>query len=297
MSQTPKSISTGTPKATIGLPVYNGENYLRESIDSILAQTFTDFELIISDNASTDQTEAICRAYVAADPRVHYTRNETNLGASRNYNQLVSLARGQYFKWGAHDDLCAPQFLERCVQLLDQDESIVIAHTKVVDIDDQGKVIRYRETKPDLNRSKAAERFYQCICVPHPQTAVFGLIRTDVLRKTRLIGAFSSSDRILLGELALYGRFQEVPDYLFFKRHHAEAHWKKYPTRRLRLAWYDPARAHKISFPHWRLLREHLISIYRTPLDLPERVQCHLVLGWWMRKQWKKLAKNLVLQG
>jgi len=286
-----------TPCVTIGLPVYNGENYLRESIDSILAQTFSDFELIISDNASTDKTEEICRAYVAADTRIRYRRNKTNIGAARNYNQLVPMARGKYFKWGAHDDLCAPQFLERCTELLEQDSSIVIAHTKVVDIDDYGKVIRYRETKPKLGLPKAPDRFYQCICVPHPQTAVFGLIRTDVLQKTRLIGAFSSSDRILLGELALHGRFQEVPEYLFFKRHHAEAHWKKYPTRRLRLAWYDPARAHKLSFPHWRLLREHIISIYRTPLHMSERIQCHFVIGWWMRKQWKKLAKNLVLQG
>ena len=288
---------SSNPRVTIGIPVYNGENYLAESIESILAQTFTDFELIISDNASTDQTEAICRAFVARDGRVRYSRNEVNVGAAKNYNLLVDLAKGEYFKWQAHDDKCAPTFLARCVEVLDQDPALVLSYTGTADIDAEGNVTRKIPPKPTLSEPHASKRFYECVCVPHPQTSVFGLIRTAVLRQTRLIGNYSSSDRTLLGELSLRGPFYELPDYLFFKRHHPQAHWKVYRTRHARQVWYDPAKRGKITFPHWRLLREHLYSVWRVPLNLLERVRCHLVLGWWIRKQWRRLAKNLILQG
>ena len=101
-------MATDGPRVSIGLPVYNGDNYLAETLDSILAQTFTDFELIISDNGSTDRTEAICRRYAAQDHRVRYVRNPSNLGAARNYKRAFELARGEYFKWNGHDDPLAP---------------------------------------------------------------------------------------------------------------------------------------------------------------------------------------------
>jgi Glycosyltransferases involved in cell wall biogenesis len=134
-------VSIQDPKVSIGLPVFNGEKYLREAIDSILAQTFTDFELIISDNASTDRTEEICKEYEAKDPRVRYYRNELNLGAAPNYNRLVELSRGEYFKWACHDDLCAPEFLEKCVEILEQNSPIILCYTRTLIIDENGKPI------------------------------------------------------------------------------------------------------------------------------------------------------------
>lgn len=284
------------PRVTIGMPVYNGENYLEEAIDSILAQTYTDFELVISDNASTDRTEEICCAYVARDNRVRYVRNKTNLGASKNYNALVNLARGEYFKWSAHDDLCAPEFLEKCVEVLDRDESIVLTYPRTRVIDQDGNVINEPSAKPDLASPRPHKRFFECVCKFHPQVAVFGLIRLDVLKKTRLIDSFSSSDRTLLGELVLRGRFHEIPEFLFFKREHPQAHWKVYPTRQARQAWYDPAKKGTLSFPHWRLLWEHFVSIMRVPLKWSDRALCSLYMGWWMRKNWKYLGRNLILK-
>ena len=99
------------PRVSIGLPVYNGENFLEFALDSILGQTFQDFELIISDNASTDATESICRRYAAKDSRIRYYRNPNNQGAAQNYNRVFALARGEYFKWAAHDDVCKPNYL------------------------------------------------------------------------------------------------------------------------------------------------------------------------------------------
>lgn len=281
---------------SIGMPVYNGETFLAKTLDAILAQTFTDFELIISDNGSTDRTEAICREYAARDPRICYYRSEQNYGAAWNYNRVFALAAGKYFKWAAHDDLIAPTFLERCVAVLDKNEDIVLCYPRTRAIDEQGQIIRDYPSKQDGSAHQPHKRFYEFVCVPHPCVAVFGLVRRDALIKTRLIGNFSSADRPLLGELSLLGQFFEIPEFLFFYRNHPQQSWRKYATRHAVQAWYDPKRRTTLSFPHWRLLREHLRSIHRVPLSWYDRMQCYLCMGWWVRRNWRNLAKNLVLQ-
>ena len=284
------------PRVSIGMPVFNGENYLAEALDSLLTQTFSDFELIISDNASTDKTGEICRAYAARDQRIRYSRNEANLGAAKNYNRVFELSSGEYFKWVAHDDLCAPEFLERCVQVLDRDASVVLCYSRTKAIDEHGKVVESYPAKPNADSPRPHERFYEFVCVPHPCVAVFGLMRASVLAKTRLIGNYTGSDRPLLGELSLLGQFHEIPEYLFFYRNHPQQSWRAHSTWHSQQAWYDPARAKKWTFPHWRLLREHLRSIGRAPLSWYERTWCYLYMGWWVRKHWRYLAKNLILQ-
>ena len=117
------------PRVTIGMPVYNGAALVGAALESILAQTLTDFELIISDNASTDATAEVCRSYAAKDRRIRYYRNEKNLGAAPNFNRVVELATNgvPYFKWAAHDDVIAPTFLEKCARVLDAAPQSVVA--------------------------------------------------------------------------------------------------------------------------------------------------------------------------
>ena len=129
------------PTVSIGLPVYNGGNYIRDVLDSILSN-FNDFELIISDNASTDNTRAICRSYAEKDSRIRYHRNEENLGAAWNFNQVFHLARGKYFQWACHDDVWTSTLLERYVQVLDQMSDVVLCYSKTAYIDEHGKPIR-----------------------------------------------------------------------------------------------------------------------------------------------------------
>jgi glycosyltransferase involved in cell wall biosynthesis len=91
---------TRTPRVSVGLPVRNGANYLREALDSLLSQTLADFELVIGDNASTDGTEAICREFAARDDRVRYVRHDTDIGAPRNFNFVFPESQAPYFRWG-----------------------------------------------------------------------------------------------------------------------------------------------------------------------------------------------------
>jgi glycosyltransferase involved in cell wall biosynthesis len=282
-----------SPRVSIGVPVYNGENYLQEALDSLLNQTYEDFEIILSDNASTDKTREIAESFAARDPRIRYFRNEENLGAARNYNLVFELARGDYFKWAAHDDLCGPELLEQCVSVLDGDPSIVLCYPKTKEINDYGEVTKKFPDEPDISMSSASKRYYQCVCVAHPQVAVFGLIRRSALEQTRLIGYYSSSDRVLLGELALIGKFHEVPEYMFFMRNHAQAHWRALPKRQQRIAWFDPRRAGKITFPHWRLLFEHYVSIFKSPQSAKEKLLCSVYMGMWIVRYWRRLRNNL----
>jgi len=279
------------PLVSIGLPVYNGENFLEEALDSILSQTYSNIELIISDNASTDRTREICEAYAARDDRIRYLYNETNLGAAKNYNLLVDEARGPYFKWAAHDDIIAPTFIERCVEVLEQDPGLVLAYPLSVVIDEHGDIIKRFPPLKGLDSPSSHKRFAAHVCRRGVhQNTVFGVIRTEQLKKTRRIGAFSSSDRVLNGELALRGRFYEVPELLFFKRTHPDAHWKKHQRRRDREVWYDPNRAGVKTYPTWHLFKEHLRSIRLSPLNAYERLMCRLSMAWWVRYNWRRLV-------
>ena len=128
-----------TPHVSVGMPVYNGERYIAQAIESILSQTFPDFELIICDNASTDATEGMCLEYAAEDPRVRYYRNDRNRGAAWNHNRVVELARGEYFRWQCHDDYCDATLLERCLAVLHGDPSVVLCYPQFVRVDEQGR--------------------------------------------------------------------------------------------------------------------------------------------------------------
>jgi glycosyltransferase involved in cell wall biosynthesis len=119
-----------TPRVSVGMPVYNGQEYLREAIQSILTQSFYDLELIVCDNASTDRTAAICREIAAGDSRLRYYANPTNVGVTENYNKAFALSRGEYFKWASSNDYCAERFIERCVDVLDRRSDAVLCYQR-----------------------------------------------------------------------------------------------------------------------------------------------------------------------
>src|SRR5207248_940805 len=133
-----KRMNGRIPQISVGMPLYNADRFLQETLDSILAQTFVNFELVISDNASNDRTEEICRAYAARDSRIRYYRKEINRGAAWNHNRVFELSRAKYFKWACYDDLLAPTFLEKCVAVLDCDPGVVLCFSIFRDFDDYG---------------------------------------------------------------------------------------------------------------------------------------------------------------
>ncbi len=283
------------PHVSIGLPVFNGENYLEEALQAILTQTFTDFELIICDNASTDQTQAICETYADRDSRIRYYRNPENIGAAPNFNRTVALARGIYFKWAAHDDLLLPTFLERAVAVLDADSTVVLCHAKVKEIDAQGNLIKYHTIElPHVTSPIPHKRFADLVLVEHPCHDVFGLIRVDALRQTPMIASYIGSDRVLLAELGLHGRFHKVPDYLFISRSHRSQSVLALPLHRRR-HWFDTRLKDGRSLPHWRYWVEYAHCVQRVALPHAEKTACYRQLIRYPHWAAAQLAKDLIV--
>lgn len=285
------------PRVTVGLPVFNGEAYLVEAIESVLGQTFTDFELIISDNGSTDGTAAICHAYAARDPRVRYVRSPRNRGAAWNYNRLVELAQGDYFRWLAADDALAPTLLEKSVFILDSYPRVVLAFTWTQDIDAAGRPLQVKRSTVGADAARPHARFRGLAnVVPwHNCEEVFGLMRTAILRQTVMIAPYTDSDRTLLAELGLYGPFYEIPQPLFLHRIHTASSVVVNRDERVRAAWFDPRLRGKLLLPNWRQLYELGRVIRHSPVDGLERFYCYLELGRWTKRRRRWLLEDLRL--
>jgi glycosyltransferase involved in cell wall biosynthesis len=268
------------PRVTLGVPVYNGERYLAETLDSLLAQDFMDFELIISDNASTDGTRDVCETYLAKDARIHYVRNQRNIGAAANYNRLVGLARSPYFKWASADDVCGSTLLSRCVEVLDRDAGVVLAYPRTVLIDESGDPIRDHPDRlhmPHVQPWKRLRHFatHRWLCNP-----CFGLIRTEVLRRTRLVRPNVHSDVTLLGELTIAGCFHEVPEPLFFRRVTATSCGLGKLNAAQVAAWFAPDYRRLIRLPPRLLVFLQIEkAILDASLPVSERLRCMWAFG------------------
>jgi glycosyltransferase involved in cell wall biosynthesis len=282
------------PRVSVGLPVYNGAEFVAEAIESILAQHFTDLELIIGDNASTDATPEICRRYLGADRRVSYLRSEVNRGAAWNFSRLPDVARGEYFKWAASDDLCAPEHLSRCVGVLDHQADVVLCSTGTVMIDERGRELGPLETEDHATAGEPAERFRDLLLRPHKAFPVFGLIRRKALCATPRLGAYTASDLVTLAELALRGRFHEVPEPLFFNRDHGGRSIRANPTYKARQPWFDPNREGRITLPRWRLGIEYARAISRVPLSSAQRRLSFEALARWSWANRLSLGNDIV---
>lgn len=209
------------PLVTIGVPTYNGEQYIRQALDSLLAQDFEDFELIISDNASEDRTREICLEYSKRDQRVKYYRNNSNMGLDQNFNQVFKLSRSPYFTWASSDDTRHTSFLSACLEVLENNESIVLCYSEVLIIGSNGHVVGLKEDdKLEISSDDPAERFRQSLWKINSGTPIHAVIRSSAMKKTKLLGGFLNSDVVFLKELSLLGNFHQVARPLFYRRAH-----------------------------------------------------------------------------
>jgi glycosyltransferase involved in cell wall biosynthesis len=288
-----------TPRVSVGLPVYNGDRYLEAAIDSILNQTFTDLELIISDNASDDRTQEICESYVQRDPRVRYFRQSTNLGAGPNYNFTFHEARGEFFKWAAHDDVLEPTMLERCVEILDRLPDVALAFTRILKIDEHGDVVgRYDDyDSMRIDSSQPHTRFADMACGRHNCVALFGLMRRSVMQSTMLHPSYEDGDRHFLAQMSLRGRILQVPEDLFKRRDHPGAYTSRF-RRAERVQWWDVEKAGRVTFPSWNALRVYSNVIRTASLSAKEKLLCYSQTGRyllgprWYRQRWVLLIRE-----
>ena len=290
------SENSSEPLVSIGLPVYNGEAFLEQALVSILTQSYVNFELIISDNASADDTAQICESYAAKDRRVHYHRNKVNLGAAGNYNKVFKHSKGKYFKWASHDDLCDRTYLEKCVKVLEADPAIVLCYANTTVISPDGSVKTHYTEDLHLLSPKVTERyrqFHQRFLKKYKCNAVFGVMRKSALEGSGLIGSYEASDITLLAELALLGKVYELSEHLFYRRDHPDMSGRANPTAEAIAAWFDPANGKKRVMPMTRLLIEHARAINRVPMSLSDRIECYSLLRIFLRWKRREISQEL----
>jgi glycosyltransferase involved in cell wall biosynthesis len=257
------------PRVSLALPVYNGEKFIGDAIRSILAQDHVDFELIITDNASTDHTEIICREFASVDQRVKYFRNETNLGAGKNFNKGLSLASGEYFKWCACDDIIGPNFLHPCVSVLDARQDAVLAYAVTQSIDQEGRLIPLVGwNRPGLEQATPALRFREVVETKGTCFELFGVFRRSALERSMLQPMYYGADHGLLAEMSLFGKFVCVPGIAFYNREHpARSINQTNPRERAR--FQDTTSKARYSLEHIHHFK-HLIEIaFRHRREVP----------------------------
>ena len=206
-------------KVSIGLPTYNHGKYLRSALDALLLQTFRDFELIISDNASTDDTEVICWEYMRRDERVKYIRYPHMVNGWKNRNRTIEMARGKYVMNACSDDIYASTFLEKCVAVLDSDESVVLCHSGTDLMNEEGKIYGRYKNPCDVTSDNRAQRILNVMCSLDLCNSYMGVMRTDAVHKTQLFRTdVHSADSLFLAEMSLLGKFYEIQETLFLRR-------------------------------------------------------------------------------
>ena len=290
-------MSDASPPLTIGLPVYNGEDHVGVALDDIAAQTFGDFELIISDNASTDRTSEICREYAARDSRIRYTRSSRNLGMGPNVNRVFEFSQTRYFKWVSHDDRHDPAFLERCIDVLDREPEVVLCHSETGFIGEHGEPLPYDEKRrayldsvgepvTRLDKLRVGEgptpqhRFRDVLRSMDGCFHIYGVFRADMLRKIAWRKNYFGHDKVILAEIVLLGRLNQIGETLFFKRSR-KGQTTDYGTRE-KAVLINPH--HYSGNAHMLMLRDYLAAVRRTRLSALQRAHMLWTIAMLVRR-------------
>ncbi len=288
-------MGTTGPEVVVGVPVFNGANYLRQTLEALLAQTFEDFLLVVSDNASTDATPDVCSEYATRDRRVRVIRRPENIGAAPNFNSLFAYSgSARYFKWAGHDDLLAKTYLARCVEVLDSEPDVVLCTAESRVIDDTGRAVGAYGSGGRFDLEDPTQRFRHVSRFDiNPFYEIFGVFRCEALRRTRLIRGFSGGDGILLAEIALQGKVRTINEGLFLPRRHPAQSQRLIKDKRAYDEWFDPNRRRTVSLPYWRRMGSYFGVVGSSNLARSQALRCYYFAALQGLRSWRKLCGDL----
>lgn len=275
------------PRVSIGLPVYNGENFLEDAIRSVLAQTYEDLELIVSDNASTDRSAEIVRDFAAGDARVRYFRNDRNLGAAPNYNRAWAESTGSLFKWLSHDDRIMPTYVAATVAALDAAPDAVLCNTVVDYIDEHGTIFNTYDSGLALaSGADPADRFAAMVLRSHACIDFFGMARREAMLGSLLHSSFHGADRAFLAQMALRGPLLQLPEHLVQMREHKHRYTRNNSDAKARRLWHDSSAKRSAPMPTLYLYRQYLRLVQQEQLSPLDRRRSLGVLARWWVSNW-----------
>jgi glycosyltransferase involved in cell wall biosynthesis len=282
------------------MPLYNEAKFLRPALDALLAQDYRDLELVISDNGSTDDTEAICREYAARETRIRYHRNAQGIGAIRNFNRVFELSRGEYFMWASGHDLWSPGYLSACIRVLDDDSTVVLCSPHKAKIDAEGAVVRVIPNRIDtrsMENDPVGRLNLFLWAGPHAYT-IYGLLRSSALRQTGMFRPVYAPDIVLMAELSVLGCIAQIPDeyhYARYNRASDEAVGDSFERYR-RVFFSDQDRPRRW-FPYWRFAREFVGAARTGNVSVVKRIGLISSVLVSLGRQRKHLLEELVHLG
>jgi glycosyltransferase involved in cell wall biosynthesis len=277
MNRQGESVCGKAPLVSIGMPVYNEERFLTSALDSLLAQDFRNFELVISDNASQDATQEICLAYAARDARIRYIRKAVNCGAVENFNTVFRAASGKYFLWASGHDLWHRSYISRCLELLEHDSLVVLCSSQVRVIGARGELVEIVTEGIDTRGLDTFARFRATLWglarLPYSDP-IYGLIRSEALRGTGLCRNVWGTDNLILLELSLAGAFAHLREPLYSRRvnrdHQADVEtW----TERYLEALSPKNRDRRWKLSYSRMGFEYMGIVQRSPFTLSQKLR------------------------
>jgi len=281
------------PLVSVGLPVYNGDRFLDETISSILSQDIESLELIISDNGSTDNTRSIIGQRSNQDHRVRAVFRDDNLGAAWNFNNVLRLARGKYFHWSGYDDVMDSNMLRCCIDALRQEKNAVLAYPGTKIIDENGVFVEEYDNGMHLTQADAAVRLSQYLRNIGLANPIFGVFPTEEIRAVGGLGDYPSADLVTLARLVMRGQVIEIPEPLFSRRIHDQQSWRRVGLHEGFAEWFNPSRKKRIVFADWRLFGELLRACFIENLSLIQRIRCiAAVLYGLPRRRWRRLIRE-----
>jgi glycosyltransferase involved in cell wall biosynthesis len=302
---------------SIAVPVYNGENYLKLALKSIEQQTYSNIEILISDNGSTDQTASICEDFSRNNPRVKYFRQTQNIGAIDNFNFLVGVAQGEFFKWASHDDVCDPTYIQRCVEALESAPDSVLCHSdsdminadgssilEALPMNNQYVVFNERGERrwaghPRMHHShnRPSKRYAGVLLGTRWGVDSYGLFRLSVLKQSGLLPRVYGAEKVLLGEIAILGKLYQIPEILFKQRIHVESSGYKTDANS-QSSFATAEKASPLASTRMTLLAAHFNVVRRAKLSTIEKFQCYIVLLHYLLqfKKWPRVFKSLLFR-
>lgn len=288
------------PRLTIGMPCYNAQPFIAATIDNLLGQTHADFVLLVSDNASTDETRAIVQSYAACDPRVKLIEQATNIGANANYNHLARSAETEYFKWHSTNDLISPNALEACIDVLDENRDVALCFPRTFLFSDSVDDAEPYDLDTEAEDDNPLERFFRVVDRMNMNNIMNGVVRTRALLSTRLLGQYRFADRATIAELALIGKLRCAANGSFYRRMDArtatQLKTEKEVSQHLNPQWNGMP-----PFQAWRGLVGLGVSLWRSDLGLLARLRGGGGLvrrGWWWKSQlWGDVRQALITRG
>lgn len=255
------------PRISIGIPIYYGETFLKETLDNILEQNFNDFEIIITDNNPGGEPAEIAELYSKQYGNITYIKHKSNIGALINWNSIIDYIQGDFFIYAGAHDLWSPELLKKLLSLLENNEDAILVYAPSYWMSPEGEITSISTGFVDTTGQNIINRFNSIFW--GGQDALYGLIKTSALKKTCLQKQIIGSGALWLSELSLIGNFIVCTDVKRYRRINRESQNREERLIRYHKTLFKKKRI--LLFPYWRFFFSYFSIFFKGKMSFYSR--------------------------